>query len=905
MKNKTLGHLSLSILACAILAGCGSDDKDELPTVSVATAVSLKESRTTTIAATAADDDDVITYSWTQVSGPTLTLTNITTPTVGVKAPAVDANGAAVLRVTVTDKGNQTASVNVSVNLTNNVLPTVTATFEAASEKSDVTLTAVAADTDGEITSYSWTQTAGTPVTLTGANTKTLSFKAPSVTENTGLTFSLTVTDDDDEAATVSGTVTVMPVLTTFTVSGTVPGASFANAQISGIVAGKTFTTTADANGGFSLPLQADDDETNLFANITAKSVTAAGLEFYKFIPTLTADTPVVAASNAVSKVSTGFTSPLRSSPMAQSDSPNRVSINAVSTALYSLIIAASDGKAPTNLNSFTLVEKSVSADELIEAAAVVRLIAQGGAFALPEGVTNVLQLLTNTQAYNNYVAAANVITPGIISTTIQDIIDDPELTPPVDESSLASTYFEVFPAAEGFLSRGGNRYDFNQDGTGAETYGRGVEEFTWKLVDGVIQLTYSGESGQYSYPTVAVGVAGLTQQQVTQLNNAGIEQVEVRRVTSAASMKRIIEGEKIDTYRITSSVFDTLTPVQLQGGDTITTQGASQEITSDQLLRNADKLGDIKFAKADMEGDWVFEHYYYAGEPDLGYAGMFADVFEINADGTGVSLELDKSFNWELNEQGTFVATFADGSSVQVIKLDQLGTDVQVFSSSYDAEGSLIAAEADYAMILDGSDFKGFDQINPEGMYWQTTINQWGKSSWNGNVLLWDKGSAYFGWQLLEDGTGYQMGNYNAEPPEFEPVFNSSLGWSKDAVSADGSIVYINRWTCSDDNNKSCAKRQWRLLKSADGILGTRIYVFEVEERRNNSTSPWYVVNGLGPRINIYEAITFDYWNETAVAKQANAAVSGQSKSTGFPVAKKPVARTLVEPNQKATAGL
>lgn len=903
MKNKILGNLPLSILACAVLAGCGSDDNDELPTVSVAAAVSLKESRTTTIAATAADDDDSITYSWTQVSGPTLTLTNTTAATVGVTAPAVDANGAAVLRVTVTDEGDQTASADVTVNIANNVLPTVTAAFEAADEKSDVTLTAVAADSDGEITSYSWTQTAGTPVTLTGADTATLSFTAPSVTEDTELSFSLSVTDDDDEASAVSGTVTVTPVLTTFTVSGTVSGASFANAQISGIVAGNTFTTTADADGTFSLPLQADDDETNLFANITASSVTTPGLEFYKFVPSLTADTPVVVAQSAVSKVSTALANLFRASPMAEGDSSNAIAINAVSTALYSLIIAANGGTAPTNLDAFTLVEKSVSPDDLIEAAAVVQLVAQGGDFALPEGVTNVLELLTNVEAYNDYVAAAEVTTPGIIATTVQEIIDDPELTPPVDEGSLASTYFEVYPAADGFLSRGGNRYDFNEDGTGAETYGRGVDEFTWELVDGVIELTYIGDSGPYSYPTAAVGVAGLTQEQVTQLNNAGISQVEVRRIPSAASMKRVIEGEKTDTYRITSSVLEVLTPVQLQGGITITTNGRTLETTTDQLLRNADKLGDIKFAETDMVGEWVFEHYYYAGEPNYGYAGMFADVFEINADGTGVALELDKSFSWEVNDLGTFVATFADGSSVQVIKLDQLGTDVQVFSSSYDAEGNLIAAEADYALILDGSDFKNFDQTNPEDLYWQTTINQWGKDSWDGDVLLWDEGSAYFGWQLLEGGTGYQMGNYNAFPPEFEPVFNTPLGWTKDAISEDESIVSINRWMCWDDNTKPCAQRQWRLLKHIDGNLGPRIYVFEVEDRRESSTSPWYIVNGLGPRINIYEEIAFEYWNETAVTEEA--AVSGQSKGLGFTTTKKSVARTLVEPNQKPELGL
>ncbi len=903
MKNKILYNLSLSIIACAVLAGCGSDDKDEVPTVSVASAVSLKESRTTTIAATADDDDDTITYSWTQLSGPTLTLTNTTTATVGVTAPAVDANGAAVLRITVTDEGGQTASADVTVNVANNVLPTVSAAFEAAAEKSDVALTAVAADSDGEVVTYSWVQTSGDAVTLTGADTATLSFTAPSVTEDTPLGFSLTITDDDEETATVEGVVTITPVLTTFTVTGTVSEAAFANATVTGSLAGQSFTATADAAGTFSLPMQADDDETNLFANITASSVTTAGLEFYKFVPSLTADVTEAAAVSFTTKLSSAVAGLFDVQPMAEGDGPNAIAINAVSTALYSLIVAANGGTAPANLESFTLVEKSVSPDELIEAAAVVKLITQGGVFALPEGVTNVLELLTNTEAYNDYVAAAEAEDPGIIEQTIDEIITDPELTPPVDEGSLASTYFEVYPAADGFLSRGGNRYDFNEDGTGAEVFSAGVHEFEWSLVDGKVEITYAGTTSSTYFPTVTVGLFGLTQEQVNQLYQANYFQVEAKQTPLTASLTRIIQGEKTDTYRVVSTGTRAMVPVTLPGGVVINPEPVSYETTEDQLLRNADKLGDVKFTASELEGEWVFEHYYYAGDDGFGYANMFADIFDISADGAGVALENDKAFTWELDDKGLFVVTFEDGSYSEIMKLDQLGTDVQVFSASYDAEGNLVAADADYALKLDGSDFKDFDQTNPQDMYWNTTINTWTKDSWDGDTLLWDDGFAYFGWQLLEDGTGYQMGSYEMSPPDFEPLFNTPLGWTKDAISEDESIVSINRWMCWDDTTKPCAQRQWRLLKSTDGILGPRIYVFEVEDRRDSSTSPWYVASGLGPRINIYEEIAFDYWNDTAVAEEV--VVAGQSKGLGFTSTKKSVARTLVEPNQKPELGL
>ena len=63
-------------------------------------------------------------------------------------------------------------------------------------------------DPDGSISSFSWTQTAGTPtVTLTGDTTATATFTAPTVTETTQLTFQLTVTDN--EGASDTGSVIV------------------------------------------------------------------------------------------------------------------------------------------------------------------------------------------------------------------------------------------------------------------------------------------------------------------------------------------------------------------------------------------------------------------------------------------------------------------------------------------------------------------------------------------------------------------------------------------------------------------------------------------------------------------------------------------------------------------------
>src|SRR5919109_5304571 len=68
-------------------------------------------------------------------------------------------------------------------------------------------------DPDGTIASYSWTQTAGTAATLSGADSKTPSFTAPDVGANGDtLTFELTVDDGNGHTATDTVNISVQNV---------------------------------------------------------------------------------------------------------------------------------------------------------------------------------------------------------------------------------------------------------------------------------------------------------------------------------------------------------------------------------------------------------------------------------------------------------------------------------------------------------------------------------------------------------------------------------------------------------------------------------------------------------------------------------------------------------------------
>ena len=80
-------------------------------------------------------------------------------------------------------------------------------------ENTLVILSGSGSDSDGTIASYTWTQTDGMIVSLTGAATATAAFVSPDVSGDETLTFQLTVTDDAGAQASDEVRVTVRPLV--------------------------------------------------------------------------------------------------------------------------------------------------------------------------------------------------------------------------------------------------------------------------------------------------------------------------------------------------------------------------------------------------------------------------------------------------------------------------------------------------------------------------------------------------------------------------------------------------------------------------------------------------------------------------------------------------------------------
>ena len=165
----------------------------------------------TTLTATASETNGtIVSYSWTQVSGPTATIgtaSQVSTTVSGL------VQGVYSFQVTVKDNSNVTASDVVKVTV--NAAPIVAGppSANAGANQSitlptnSVTLTGSGTETNGTIISYSWTQ-------VSGPSTASMADPTQVVTTMNGLvqgtyTFKLTVTDNSGNTASATAQVTV------------------------------------------------------------------------------------------------------------------------------------------------------------------------------------------------------------------------------------------------------------------------------------------------------------------------------------------------------------------------------------------------------------------------------------------------------------------------------------------------------------------------------------------------------------------------------------------------------------------------------------------------------------------------------------------------------------------------
>lgn len=168
------------------------------------------------LGATATDpENDPMTFQWTQLGGPQVTLNGATTLTPSFTAPT-RTNAAQTLTFAFTaNDGTSTATPDsVDVLIPANVAPVANAGLDVAvNGGSQVTLNGGgSADGDGDTLTYQWTQTGGPAVTLSSSTASNPTFTTPiGAAQVQTITFDLVVSDGTATSAADSVTISVNP----------------------------------------------------------------------------------------------------------------------------------------------------------------------------------------------------------------------------------------------------------------------------------------------------------------------------------------------------------------------------------------------------------------------------------------------------------------------------------------------------------------------------------------------------------------------------------------------------------------------------------------------------------------------------------------------------------------------
>ncbi|ALO33372.1 hypothetical protein CMT41_00585 [Colwellia sp. MT41] len=600
----------LSIIASALmLSACGSDKKEEikdvvdkkienvLPSATIAN-ISVNELETASLTATAADSDGTISsYLWTQNSGTSVTLTDADKATVSFVAPEVTAHEEIGLSLTVTDNSNGSVTVTGTVMVNNvNKLPSVTIENSQVNEKSTAVITATATDTDGEITTYAWTQTSGTSITLIDAGKATVSFIAPEVSADEEIELSLTVTDNDGGTAVATTTIIIKQLTIPLTIQGLATDSPLGHAEISVTVSGRDITVdvTADENGVYSVDLLLDDTESEAFISIIAKGVAEqvnAGL---------------ISLLGTAGQLSTKA----GEDNILTQDEHFAVNVTNITTAQYALAKLANNGEDITTDEVLEQLLQSIDYDEVITLATAIKVaIDKAGTnsdLALPSGISDTLALVENTELTQVYIET--VKDQPEYQEAQEEIYQDTNL---VDVSTwqVPSAYYEN---KTGLFWN--SIYRFYNDNTGSYAQ----EEFTWQQVDGVITATVTKQEPSTSYDNREI--------------NGQMTQVETTYSTLSYTFKRLTSGEKSDVLLVTVN-----NQVHFPNGE-----------LPDEISSSTDTLSMVKTSGLESISH-TGSAIAYLPRLDI-ESGNRADEYILNADGSGHSTIANNDFTWQVN---------------------------------------------------------------------------------------------------------------------------------------------------------------------------------------------------------------------------------------------------------------
>jgi hypothetical protein len=596
------------------------------------------------------------------------------------------------------------------------------------------------------------------------------------------------------------------------------------------------------------------------------------------------------------------------------SDKSQKTNITNVSTAEYVLLVEANGGTAPTTVEELQQAETKVDATELIELAAVIKLIVDGGQ-ALPQQFNTILEFIQEPAAVETFVAA---LPEGELEATVAQIIADNDLVAGFQVDQVPARYFVSFPAEPGFLPRGGDVYEFSTvRPNGCAGIGSGCTGYymtrdvrgspigvpiEWYIELGTLEMAVMAPTALSRVATPAQFASDLPNAVMTDgtpfSSCAATANLDFIESIVGYSFTRFNDGQTVDGLSRRSDLrYSNFQPVRCSDGQTRTPADVILRSTGNVLARDSGSIAPRRFVRASAapvaadeivaDGQWALQvlgNLLLTSSPSP-QRSIFADNVRLNADGTsGSDIAAEQGggpSSWTVDAvTGELVITYPDGWVQRVIVTDELdgngdGTIDQYGAFSvFTGPGGERFASSDPAFRRDNSLVINAGLVgSPLGKYWQTVVNAWTPDAWEdvpGSTtgerrLKVDLNAGFFGFRAAPVGSGFRAGSVFDVASPLCPGGNywSRVGFIGFEVSESGTLNVVGMtYTFNADPliTRAHRTRIWSVLSvdsvpnpSDTGTTQRRLSVIELERFEARDGSP----HNFPPRVNFYREYT------------------------------------------------
>ena len=564
-------------------------------------------------------------------------------------------------------------------------------------------------------------------------------------------------------------------------------------------VGGVTYTTVADENGDFfieiaSLDLSAlvlieslgenPNDETR-----TVDMVSLAGT-FSKLLEDADGDGIVDGTEN-----------------------PN-INNTPYTTALFVLLVQGNGGEPPTTLEELQAAEKTVEATEVLQLAAVIKLLVDDPDYELPidpgtgEPYPSILEFLADSEVDgdgNTPVDNFIVDNQEDVDDAVEVILEDAGIIPAFTAAEIPDRYYPIVPAQIGFTSRQGGALLFERSpdtGVTREAFnGLPVPgSFDWGVTDGrlVLDFTVEPEITRFLFPDPEQTLrcrepddpqfaacphtcadyehAALFASTPLSVTGTELERSYTRYAISPGGTREFASTSSDFFTEYSSFTYD-------DGGGAQSFQFCDEfesTIANVELLNGATTVPK-RLEVDDFAGETLAIYVLY--DPEGGSStGMYMDFATLGTgtpDGDGYravsTLLSTASLEWRIVDGGgapsdTNDDGSADGdelqfrySSGELQSMRQLEPSVGLETGFFFEVTGVPVPYGHYDIFLRADPAFAFSApyiSNNSGEYWQGTINSWNKANWftNQDGILELQPGQEFGWEFASNFTGANL---------------------------------------------------------------------------------------------------------------------------------------------------